>query len=83
MGSEAHIVLNHGDWEQAKITQTSFRVQTYCGKSLKYNVRYSSMEGRNGIVRNACPNCFTEYEPEEHLDYYKAHEEWKKGDLPF
>ena len=68
MGSIAHLITNPDDylsidWNQLEpITR---RMLTVCGKDLKYNEKYSVVERREGIVRNACEYCFTEYEPEK------------------
>ena len=62
-----HIVLNADDyWERFYTDEQNFdglRIDTYCGRNLKFNSNYSRFRKHAGLVRNACEYCFTEWEP--------------------
>lgn len=86
MGREAHIILNLTDYQNALHTNnySNLRVDTLCGKNLKYSDHetYGSTIGpRDRVVRNACEYCFTEWEPDDNSreELIKA----LRGDLPF
>lgn len=93
MGSIGHIVTNYEDylpWLANGIGE--LRIQTWCGRDYKYNEKYSSMDGRNGVVRNACEYCFTEYDPDERteerskqkaIQVREANSRRSRNDLPF
>lgn len=62
MGAVGHIALNPDDVPNSPAD--NIRIDTLCGKNLKYGT-YSSLAKRSGVVRNACVDCFTVWEPEE------------------
>lgn len=85
-GKVAHITINVEDYLNALRTNTwdNLRISTLCGKSLKYQTHetYGSQIGpRSKWVRNACIDCWLQWEPESPLfDRRKLSE---IGDLPF
>lgn len=86
MGREGHITLNIEDYLYALRADAwaNLRIQTLCGKSLKYQVHetYGSTIGpRTKVIRNACEYCFTEWEPESPVFDRRKLSEY--GDLPF
>lgn len=95
MGSIGHIVINYSeflDWIREDDFNIEFRVDTWCGRNYKYNPNYSSMDGRNKVVRNACEYCFTEYDPDEWteerskqkaIQVREANSRSSRNDLPF
>lgn len=85
MGSIGHIVTNYDDFMAWVVSgPTEMRIETYCGRNYKYNTNYSSMDGRNGVVRNACEYCFTEYDPDERREERrKSHTRTSDNELPF
>ena len=83
-GAPAHIITNIQDYLDALQSQfaNELRVDTLCGKNLKYSTHevYGSTIGkRNGSVRNACDDCFLQWEPENPV----PKPELPRGDLPF
>ena len=66
MGGAAHIICNADDITEALIANDDreIRVDTFCRRNYKYG-SMSAFERREGIVRNGCEICFTEWEPNE------------------
>jgi len=67
-GKPAHIVTNADDFyarlhSNAGVHSQSLYIETYCHKSARYGTQ-SLFEGRSGVVRNACEDCFITYEPQ-------------------
>ena len=91
MGGDQHIALNAWEYEDMLAAHEFkvLRIQTYCGKDLKYNPNWSSMEKRSNICRRMCIFCATEYErtpPEEkkrERTFSGSEIVYYKDDLPF
>lgn len=99
MGGIGHIVTNYEDFlgwfidlYNDDVPAYEMRIETWCGRNYKYNEKYSSMDGRNGVVRNACEYCFTEYDPDEWteerskqkaIQVREANSRSSRNDLPF
>lgn len=92
MGSVGHI-SSYPDEYLAALSDPAksavLYIDTWCGRSYKFNPLYSSMTLRNGVVRNACEYCFTEYDPDERperrekRDSKRADEKVYNSKLPF
>ncbi len=92
LGGIAHIAVDTEDYEIAlrdESKRENLYIATWCGREYKYNPKYSSMMKRNGVVRNACEYCFTEYDPDERPDRKAAKQEERRkrkvyqDNLPF
>ncbi len=84
LGSVGHIAVDHDDYDQAWRDDdfSLLRIDTWCGKNLKYGTN-SEMSIRTNGVRNACEYCFVEYDPDgtgEHTNWY---DKVYSSDLPF
>ena len=71
MGAVGHIVNNYDDIHRLMTTDAEIRVDTLCGKNLKYG-SYSSIDLRSKVVRNACEYCFTEWDVDERTEESRA-----------
>lgn len=88
MGGVNHIAIS-GDEYEAAITSPpphpELRIDTWCGKNLKYG-SMSSMIKRDAGIRNCCEYCAIEYDPEDRGGKDrepKARRQILSGDLPF
>lgn len=87
-GSEGHIAIDASEflhYLQEGPPYPELRIDTWCGKNLKYG-NYSNLTERNAGVRNACEYCFVEYDPEDQVATRKAKRAERKiseSDLPW
>lgn len=74
MGGPNHIALNGPAYLDAWMSShfEDLRIDTLCGKNLKFTDGASSMKKMIGWVRSACEECFMQYEPEEEEIVVKA-----------
>lgn len=89
-GGVSHIIADATDFIEAFQTNnlTDLRIDTYCGKNLKYGST-SMVSVRTGGVRNACEDCFVQWSGSEEWDEINARERargseaFRNSDLPF
>ena len=83
MGAAAHIAVNITD--DGGIVSPPPRIMTYCNRDYKMS-RYSELNRRSGIIRNACEECFITYTPEGSDERRNEREQQRKvdeADFPF
>jgi hypothetical protein len=61
-GGAEHIIVNVDDVLEyfgniAPPEDTVLRIETLCGKNLKYSTTYSVVRQKEGLLRNVCPDC--------------------------
>lgn len=96
LGGDEHIVLNFGEYEERFAIDpknltglNGYRVQTYCGRDLKFNPNWSTVRKHSGILRRGCVFCFTERErakverPRKERTFSGSEIEYYEDDLPF
>jgi hypothetical protein len=89
-GGIEHFLINVGEWTDyinAGDWSTPFYVDTLCQKRYKYNVTYSVVRCKDGLIRNICSDCISQYEPyEQETEEAKQERKQKRADdkaLPF
>ena len=66
-GGVQHLAINIDEWAayiNSGDFRTELRIETLCGKRLKFNPIWSVMKARDGLVRNICPECVINYDSE-------------------
>jgi hypothetical protein len=83
-GSVGHIAVDHADYDQSFQDDdfSLLRIDTWCGKNLKYGTS-SEMSVRTNGVRNACEFCFVEYDPDDTGEHVNWYDKVYHSDLPF
>jgi hypothetical protein len=88
-GGVKHIAVNVDEWaayQNSGDFRTALKIETMCGKKLKYNPIWSVMTPKEGLVKNICPDCVINYESEEkgeEAEVFVAEYRERNRDLPF